>query len=256
MKVGILAGGLGTRLLEETLLRPKPLVEVGGRPILWHVMGCYARHGFTEFVVALGYKGELITRYMAAHASPQRPATATPGRSSFRLRAPSGVAWVVDLVDTGQATMNAGRLRRLAPYLGEGTFMLANCDGLSDMDLSAMLAFHRAHGRRATVAAVRPPARFGRLDLDGDRVVAFTEKPRDPTEWINGGFYVLEPEVLGYIEGDLTEWERGPLERLASEGHLMAYRHGGFWQCMDTVHDKRLLDELWNSGNAPWSIGS
>jgi len=252
MKVAILAGGVGSRLSEETVVKPKPMVEIGGQPILWHIMRHYGAHGFTSFVVALGYKGEHIKKYVLDYGS-------LNGNLSVDLKAGKVVShgaasldWHVDLVDTGQATLTGGRIKRLAPYLGGETFMLTWGDGVSDVDLHKLLAFHRAHGKLATVTAVRPPARFGRLEIRGDRVVEFTEKPQLGEGWINGAFFVLEAAALEYIEGDQTQWEREPMEGLARDGQLMAYRHEGFWQCMDTLRDKVLLEKIWDGGDAPW----
>jgi glucose-1-phosphate cytidylyltransferase len=260
MKVGILAGGVGSRLAEETVVRPKPMVEVGGRPILWHIMMHYASYGFKDFVVALGYKGEQIKRYMADYcslASDLRISLKT-GRVERRGNGDNGEHgcedWVVDLIDTGQQTNTGGRIKRLAPHLGSGTFMLTWGDGVSNVNLTDLLKFHRSHGRIATVTAVRPPARFGRLELDGNRVARFDEKPLSGEAWINGAFFVLEPQVFDYIPGDATLFEREPLERLASDGQLMAYQHHGFWQCMDTMRDKVRLESLWASGDPPWKI--
>jgi glucose-1-phosphate cytidylyltransferase len=254
MKVAILAGGLGTRLAEETELKPKPMVEIGDRPILWHIMKHYAHYGFNQFVIALGYKGETIKRFfLEYHAT----------RSNLRITTRNGEVrcqnghhpledWTVELADTGLSTATGGRIKRLGPYLKEGTFMLTWGDGVSDIDLGKLLHFHRSHGRLATVTAVRPPARFGRLELDGNRVTEFSEKPQIGEGWINGAFFVLEPAVIDYIDGDDTQWEREPLERLAREGQLMAYPHRSFWQCMDTVRDRKLLERLWSEGKAPW----
>ena len=260
MKVGILAGGIGSRLAEETVVRPKPMVEVGGRPILWHIMMHYATYGFKEFVVALGYKGEQIKRYMADYcslASDLRISLKT-GRVERRGNGESdghgSEDWLVDLIDTGQQTNTGGRIKRLAPHLGSGTFMLTWGDGVSNVNLTDLLRFHRSHGRIATVTAVRPPARFGRLELDGNRVARFDEKPLAGEAWINGAFFVLEPQVFDYIAGDATLFEREPLERLARDGQLMAYQHNGFWQCMDTMRDKVRLESLWASGDPPWKI--
>ena len=259
MKVGILAGGVGSRLAEETVVRPKPMVEVGGRPILWHIMMHYATYGFKEFVVALGYKGEQIKRYMADYcslASDLRISLKT-GRVE-RCNGDNGEHgsedWLVDLIDTGQQTNTGGRIKRLSSHLGSGTFMLTWGDGVSNVNLTDLLKFHRSHGRIATVTAVRPPARFGRLELDGNRVARFDEKPLAGEAWINGAFFVLEPQVFDYIAGDATLFEREPLERLAGDGQLMAYQHDGFWQCMDTMRDKVRLESLWASGDPPWKI--
>jgi glucose-1-phosphate cytidylyltransferase len=251
MKVGILAGGVGSRLSEETVLKPKPMVEIGGRPILWHIMMHYATYGFKDFVIALGYKGEYIKKYMADYCSLSGDMTVDLGSGRIEQHGARREDWRVELIDTGQSTGTGGRIKRLVPHMG-GTFFMTWGDGVSTVDLRALLAFHRAHGRLATVTAVRPPARFGRLDLEGDRVVRFAEKPQLEEGWINGAFFVLEPGVFDYIEGDDTQWEREPLERLAQDGQLMAYCHTSFWQCMDTLRDKYVLERLWQSGNPPW----
>lgn len=256
MKVVILAGGIGTRLMEETEVKPKPMVNIGGRPMLWHIMMHYASFGHKEFVVALGYKGDVIKRYMVDYCELNNDLTidTESGQVMSRKNGHPKQDWIVHLVDTGEATQTGGRIKRLAPYLGNATFFLTWGDGVSDLNLQCLLEFHRSHGKLATVTAVRPPARFGRLDLDGERVARFSEKPQIGEGWINGAFFVLEPEVLDYIEGDKTAWEREPLERLACNGQLMAYRHTSFWQCMDTMRDKVLLQTLWDSGNPPWKL--
>lgn len=253
MKVAILAGGVGTRLAEETEIRPKPMVEIGGKPILWHIMKHYAHHGFSEFAVALGYKGEMIKRYFLDYCSLHADLKVQLADGKFRAQ-PSGDSenWSVELIDTGKDTLTGGRIKRLKPFLGDEPFLLTWGDGVSDVDLTELVRFHKAHGRLATVTAVRPPARFGRLALDQDQVAEFSEKPQLLEGWINGAFFVLEPSVLDYIDGDETQWERGPLESLARDGQLMAFRHEGFWQCMDTLRDKRLLETLWQQGQAPW----
>ena len=259
MKVGILAGGLGSRLAEETVIRPKPMVEIGGRPILWHIMMHYSTFGFKEFVIALGYKGEYIKRYMADYCAlaPDLRVSLRTGRiepcgNGGSIRAAED--WEVDLIDTGQDTNTGGRIRRLAPHLGDSTFMLTWGDGVSNVNLRELLEFHRSHGRIATITAVRPPARFGRLEIEGNQVTRFDEKPLAGEAWINGAFFVLEPRVFDYIGGDQTQFEREPLENLARDGELMAYCHNGFWQCMDTLRDKVRLEALWNGGDAPWKV--
>jgi len=253
MKVAILAGGLGTRLSEETELRPKPMVEVGGRPIMWHIMMHYSQFGFEEFVIALGYKGDYIKRWMSDYASMTGDLTIAT-RSGVVQRDGENHApdWRVELVETGTKTQTGGRLKRLQPKLADGTFCLTWGDGVSDINIDDLVRFHRAHGRIATVTAVRPPARFGHLEFEGDRVRSFSEKPQAAEGWINGAFFVLEPAVFDYIEGDATHFEREPLEQLAAEGQLMAYKHDSFWQCMDTLRDLHLLQRLWDSGEAPW----
>lgn len=254
MKVAILAGGAGTRLNGETDAGPKPLVEIGGRPILWHILMHYAHHGFADFLIALGHRAQAIRDYIGDGATFATGVVAAAGASEgMATRGTTNGRCALQLVDTGLHTQTGGRLKRLAPLLDD-TFMLTWSDGLSDVDLRALLAFHRAHGRLATVTAVRPPPRFGRLTLDGDRVVAFAEKPPVTDVWINGAFFVLEPQVLDYIEGDATEWEREPMERLARDGQLMAYRHGSFWQCLDTPRDRAVLQQLWESGAPPWKV--
>jgi len=253
-KVAILAGGVGTRLVEETEVRPKPMVEIGGRPILWHIMMHYSHYGFRNFVIALGYKGEVIKKYVVDYSSLNSNLTVNFQRGEVKLHGCSQPDWTVDLVDTGIPTLTGGRIKRLAPHLENETFMLTWGDGVSDLNLHDLLAFHRTHGKLATLTAVRPPARFGHLELDGNQVVECSEKPQTREGWINGAFFVLEPGVMDYIDGDDTQWEREPLERLAKDGQLMAYRHTSFWQCMDTLRDKRLLEALWQSGTPPWKV--
>ncbi len=248
MKVALIAGGIGSRLSEETRDKPKALVTVGGRPILWHVMMSFHQHGFSDFVVALGYRGDSIRASFANGALAARDPLANGDLAC--AKDPRG--WSAQLVDTGDETENGGRLKRLAEFLGNETFAMAWCDGLIDLDFRALVAFHRAHGRLATLVATHPPARFGRLDLDGDRVREFSEKTVGENEWINAGYFVLEPGVLDYIEGDETEWNYDCLTRLARDGQLMAYRHRSFWQCMDTVADRNILESLWADASAPW----
>lgn len=256
MKVGILAGGLGSRLAEETEIKPKPMVEIGNKPILWHIMKHYAQYGHTEFAIALGYKGEYIKRWMQDFSSLHSSMTIKTGSGEVIVHGEHAVDWSIDLVDTGEGTNTGGRIKRLKPWMGDSTFMLTWGDGVSDVDLDDLLAFHRAHGKLATMTTVRPPARFGHIEFDGDRVVEFTEKPQTSEGWINGAFFVLEPQIFDYIEGDATQWEKEPLETLAKEGQLMAYRHESFWQCMDTIRDKKLLEKLWQGGDAPWKTWS
>jgi glucose-1-phosphate cytidylyltransferase len=254
MKVAILAGGYGSRLAEETEVKPKPMVEIGGRPILWHIMKIYAHYGFKDFVIALGYKGEVIKRYMVDYCSLHSNLTVDLQSGKVTVHDGPKQDWTVELIETGIQTQTGGRIKRLAPYLGNGTFMLTWGDGVSDVNLDELLAFHRSHGKLATVTAVRPPARYGYMSFEGDRVIEFTEKPQLGEGWINGAFFVLEPSVFDYIDGDSTVWEREPMERLASDGQLMAYRHTSYWQCMDTLREKHLLESLWQSGQAPWKL--
>jgi glucose-1-phosphate cytidylyltransferase len=256
MKVGILAGGLGARLAEETELKPKPMVEIGGYPILWHIMMIYSHYGFNDFVIALGYKGEYIKKYMMdyCHLSSNLKVALQSGTIEIKEGGEPRPDWTVELIDTGRDTMTGGRIKRLAPHFTEETFMLTWGDGVADINMPELLAFHKAHGKLATLTAVRPPARFGHLELVKDQICEFSEKPQTSEGWINGAFFVLEPGVFDYIDGDATMWEKEPLERLARDGQLMAYRHQSFWQCMDTLRDKRLLDSLWQSGNPPWKI--
>lgn len=256
MRVAILAGGFGTRLAEETEVRPKPMVEIGGRPILWHIMRHFDAYGFREFVIALGYKGHYIRQFFSdyhmnashLHIDLARGLTHSHGSGPTE-------DWIIELIETGYDTNTGGRIARLAPYVGDGPFMLTWGDGVCDVDLDALLAFHRAHGRLATVTAVHPPPRFGQVELDRNSVTDYSSRPLQDA-WINGAFFVLEPGIFEYIDGDRTQWEKEPLEQLAKDGELMAYRHEGFWQCMDTVRDKVLLESLWQTGEAPWKTWS
>ncbi|MGB7219209.1 MAG: glucose-1-phosphate cytidylyltransferase [Vicinamibacterales bacterium] len=250
--VVILCGGMGTRLAEQTEIRPKPLVEIGGRPILWHIMKHYARYGSESFHLALGYKGDQIKRYFLDYHALGRDLTISLQDGQVQpLGQNSAEPWRVHLVDTGEATMTGGRLRHLKPFIGDRTFMLTYGDGVADVDLDRLLAFHRAHGGLVTLTAVHPPARFGALEFDGSRIRHFKEKSTLHEGWINGGFFVVEPAALDYIESDVM-WEHAPMERLAADGQLFAYRHEGFWQCMDTIRDLRYLESLWEGGKAPW----
>ncbi len=255
MKVVILAGGLGTRLSEETQVKPKPMVEIGERPILWHIMKHYAHHGFDEFYIPLGYKGELIKRYFLDYAALSADLTVKLDGTGVRAHeSRTRESWTVHLIDTGAATNTGGRLKRLAPHLADGTFMLTYGDGVANVPLADLLAFHRAHRKLATVTAVRPPARFGGLLFDGDRVTEFQEKPQIGEGWINGGFMVFEPAALEYLDADEDSLETKAMTRLAADGQLMAWRHDDFWQCMDTLRELRLLERLWATGHAPWKV--
>lgn len=256
MKVGILAGGRGSRLAEETEVKPKPMVEIGGYPILWHIMRLYAHYGFSDFMVALGYKGDVIKKYFVDYGRLNSSLTVDLASGAIQKHGGTDLDWTVDLVDTGISTMTGGRIKRFAPYVGNETFMLTWGDGVANVDINDLLAFHRAHGKLATMTIVRPPARYGHIELAGEdgRVLAFTEKPQLGEGWINGAFFVLEPQVFDYIEGDATMFEHEPLETLASEGQLVAYKHDGFWQCMDTLREKHILETYWESGKAPWKV--
>ncbi|MEM3088475.1 MAG: glucose-1-phosphate cytidylyltransferase [Candidatus Bathyarchaeia archaeon] len=254
MKVVILAGGFGTRLAEETDRIPKPMVEIGGRPILWHIMKYYSHYGFNEFFIALGYKGEVIKRYFLDYYHLNSDMTIDLATGSVQVHHKDREKWIVHLIDTGLNTLTGGRVKRLESWLKNETFMITYGDGVSDVNLHELLRFHRKHGRIATITAVRPPSRFGGIEFDGDIVAKFIEKPQIGEGWINGGFMVFEPKVFEYIKGDNTSLEAHVLERLADDGQLAAYRHEGFWQCMDTIRDMRLLQSLWESGNSPWKI--
>lgn len=270
MKVGILAGGLGTRLSEETVDKPKPMVEVGTQPIMWHIMKHYYHYGFSDFVIALGYKGHVIKKYFSDYCALNSNLTVELRNGTITTHRDDSVDdWTVELIDTGLSTNTGGRIKRLIPYLsgakqgqtyGKEPFMLTWGDGVSNIDLKQLLAFHNYHkeesGTLATLTAVRPPARFGHLEFSGEKITKFSEKPQTAEGWINGAFFVLEPEVFEYIAGDDTLFEKEPLEGLAADGKLMAYKHEGFWQCMDTVRDKKRLEKMWESGNAPWKTWS
>jgi len=253
LPVGVLAGGLGTRLSEETALKPKPMVEIGGMPILWHIMNIFGAQGSREFFLGLGYKGEVIKDFFAQYRYRASDFSVSLGSGEISILRPPEEEWVVHLVDTGHASQTGGRVKRLLNQAGR-TMFLTYGDGVCDIDLERLLAFHRDHGKLATITAVRPPARFGELRIQGGEVTAFHEKPQVGEGWINGGFFILEPEVADYIEGDLTVFEGAPLDKLVKERQLAAFQHPGFWQCMDTLRDVRYLEELWQSGNAPWKI--
>ena len=253
MKAVILAGGMGTRISEESVLRPKPMIEIGGKPILWHILKMYASHGITDFVICLGYKGAMIKEWFANYALHTSDLTFNLAHGTMEVHHRTTEPWKVTLVDTGEKTMTGGRLRRVAHYLpGDEPFCFTYGDGVSDIDIRSLVAFHRQHGRLATVTAVQPPGRYGALLMTGDAVDGFVEKPQGDGGWINGGFFVLSPSVIPYIEGDETTWESAPIVRLAREGQMMAYKHAGFWQPMDTMRDRLQLEQLWASGTAPW----
>ena len=252
MKAVILAGGLGTRISEETSTRPKPMIEIGGKPVLWHILKSYSHYGINDFIICLGYKGYMVKEYFANYFLHTSDVTFDLGNNGMQVHHRHAEPWRVTLVDTGELTQTGGRLKRVAEFLDGETFCFTYGDGLSDVDMSAEIAFHRERGALATVCAVQPPGRFGALDIEGTRITRFTEKPQGDGSWINGGFFVLEPAVLRYVDGDEAVWEREPLEALARDGQLSAYVHSGFWQPMDTLRDKARLEELWQSGSAPW----
>ncbi|HBE89247.1 MAG TPA: glucose-1-phosphate cytidylyltransferase [Elusimicrobia bacterium] len=253
MKAVILAGGMGTRLSEETDLRPKPMVEIGGKPMLWHIMKTYSHYGINDFVLCLGYKGYMIKEYFANYFLHQADVTIDMKKNCMDIHHCKAEPWKVTLVDTGLNTMTGGRIRNVRDYIGDKTFMLTYGDGLADVDIKKLLTFHRKHGRHATVTAIQPKGRFGAIEMDEKGAVeAFQEKPQGDGAWINGGFFVLEPEIFAHLHDDSDIWERKPLAKLASSGQLRAYRHDGFWQCMDTLREKQELEKLWDSGTAPW----
>jgi glucose-1-phosphate cytidylyltransferase len=254
MKAVILAGGLGTRLSEESRLRPKPMVEIGGSPVLWHIMKIYSAHGVDEFIVCLGYKGYVIKEWFANYSLHTSDITIDLRTDTTEVHRRYAEPWRITLVDTGEHTQTGGRLKRVRRYVEDGTFCFTYGDGVSDVDVGALVAFHRKQGRLATVTAVQPPGRFGAMDIEGQRITRFEEKPQGDGSWISGGFFVLEPAALDRIEGDDTVWEREPMERLARDGEMSAYVHRGFWQPMDTLRDKTKLEELWASGKAPWKV--
>jgi len=252
MKAVILAGGLGTRLSEETDFKPKPMIEIGGKPILWHIMKVYSAHSVNDFIICCGYKGYLIKEYFANYALHLSDVTFNLRTHSMEVHEQHAEPWRVTLIDTGEQTMTGGRLKRILPYLNAEDFCFTYGDGIGDIDISALIAFHKEQGTLATLTAVQPPGRFGALNLDGDRIVTFQEKPQGDGSWINGGFFVLSPRAIDKIDGDATVWEREPMESLANERQFAAYRHDGFWQPMDTLRDKRYLEQLWQTGKAPW----
>jgi glucose-1-phosphate cytidylyltransferase len=256
MKLVILAGGLGTRISEETEIRPKPMVEIGGKPILWHIMKVYSAHGVNDFVICCGYKGYVIKEYFTNYALHHADVTVDMGSNSVEFHTRRAEPWRVTLVDTGEETMTGGRLKRVRHHVADGTFCFTYGDGVGNVDVTKSIAFHRQHGKLCTMTAMLPPGRFGALQMEHgtDRVQSFREKPEGDGGYVNGGFFVVEPQAIDYIDGDPTSWEKEPLERLAREGELQAFRHDGFWQPMDTLRDKKYLEDLWKSGKAPWKV--
>ena len=254
MKAVILAGGLGTRISEETHLKPKPMIEIGGRPILWHVLKIYSHYGVNDFIICLGYKGYTIKEYFANYYMHMSDVTFDMRDGARTIHSNAAEPWRVTLVDTGENTMTGGRVKRVKDYVGDETFCLTYGDGVADVDVSELISFHRSQKRMATVTAVQPPGRFGRLAIDGERVTDFLEKPSGDGDWVNGGFFVLEPGIFDFIKDDGTIWEREPLERITELGELSAFKHRGFWQPMDTLRDKTQLEELWETGRAPWKV--
>ena len=256
MKAVILAGGLGSRLSEETTVRPKPMVEVGGQPILWHILKIYSHYGINDFVICLGYKGYVIKEYFANYLLHSANVTIDLQSNRVQIHANDCEPWRVTLIDTGASTMTGGRLKRILPYVqDEETFCFTYGDGVSDVNIGSLIEYHRRHGKAVTLTATQPTGKFGALEIQGDgQLTEFTEKPKGDGRWVNGGFFVLSPKVANYIAGDETSWEREPLEQLSREGEVFAFKHSGFWQPMDTLHDKRLLEDLWSTGKAPWKV--
>ena len=254
MKVLLLAGGYGTRLSEETEIRPKPMAEIGGKPILWHIMKIYSHYGFNEFVILLGYKGYFIKEYFANYFLHQSDVTIDLSNNAMKVHNNTSEPWKVTLLETGQDTMTGGRIKRAKEHIGQEPFLLTYGDGVADIDMNKLLGFHQSNGNLVTMTAVQPEGRFGALETTGNRVDSFLEKPKGDGAWINGGFFVCQPQVLDYIQGDSTVFEQEPLQKLAREGQLFNYRHHGFWKCMDTLRDKKVLNEMWNTGNAKWKI--
>lgn len=252
MKAVILAGGLGTRISEESAVRPKPMIEIGGKPILWHIMKSYASHGIHDFIICCGYKGYVIKEYFANYFLHMSDITIDMSNNSIQVHEKKAEPWKITMVDTGSETQTGGRLKRIAGYIGDQDFCMTYGDGVGSIDIKSLVAFHKEHGKLATMTAVQPPGRFGALELSGSSIKSFLEKPQGDGGWINGGFFVLNPHVLSLIDNDQTVWERQPLESLASQDQLEAYFHQGFWQPMDTLRDKAYLEELWSSGGAPW----
>ncbi len=254
MKAVILAGGFGTRISEETYLKPKPMIEIGGMPILWHIMKTYSQHNITEFIIACGYKGYLIKEYFTNYFLHNSDVTLDLANNDIEVHHKFAEPWKVTLVDTGINTMTGGRLKKIEPYIENNTFCFTYGDGLSNINISNLISFHKKNQTAATLTAVQPPGRFGILKLNGDKVTAFAEKPAGDGSWINGGYFILEPSIFNYLENDSTIWEREPLEKLAKENQLSAFKHTGFWHPLDTLRDKNYLENLWSKGNAPWKI--
>jgi len=254
MKAVILAGGLGTRISEESHLRPKPMIEIGGRPILWHIMKIYSHYGINDFVVCLGYKGYVIKEYFANYFLHMSDVTFDMAENRMEVHQRHAEPWRVTLVDTGQETLTGGRLKRVQQYVGKETFCFTYGDGVADVDISRLVAFHRAEGKSATLTAIQPPGRYGAVSIDDARVTSFAEKPAGDGAWVNGGYFVLEPSAFNYIANDQTSWESGALVKMSQDGKLAGYQHVGFWQAMDTLRDKNHLEELWQSGHAPWKV--
>lgn len=254
MKVVILAGGMGTRIGEESHLRPKPMIEIGGRPILWHIMKIYSAYGLNDFIVCCGYKGYMIKEYFANYSLHMSDVTIDLTTNATEIHANKTEPWRVTLIDTGEGVMTGGRIKRVAQFLGDDLFCLTYGDGVSNVDVRALIAFHQTQGVLATMTAVQPPGRFGAVEVTNNRIKRFQEKPAGDSGWINGGFFVLSPRVLDFISGDATVWEREPMEQLAQQGQLAAYLHRGYWQCMDTMRDRLQLDDLWAAGHAPWKV--
>jgi glucose-1-phosphate cytidylyltransferase len=254
MKAVILAGGLGTRISEETIVRPKPMIDIGGKPVLWHILKIYSQHGINDFIICLGYKGYMVKEYFANYFLHTSDVTFDLANNRMEVHHRHAEPWRVTLVDTGDQTQTGGRLKRVESYLDGETFCFTYGDGLADIDVTAQLAFHKTKASLATMCAVQPPGRFGAINIEDNRITRFEEKPSGDGSWINGGFFILEPGVLDYIEGDATIWERDPLEALAGDGQISAYKHTGFWHPMDTLRDKLKLEELWQSGSAPWKV--
>jgi glucose-1-phosphate cytidylyltransferase len=254
VKAVILAGGLGTRISEESHLKPKPMVEIGGRPILWHILKIYSHYGINDFVICLGYKGYVIKEYFANYFLHMSDVSFDMTENRMEVHQRKAEPWRVTLIDTGQNTLTGGRLRRVRDYIGDESFCFTYGDGVADLDIAKLLAFHRSEGKLATLTAIQPPGRYGAVSIENSRVISFAEKPAGDGVWVNGGFFVLEPKVIDYIAGDETPWESAPLVRLAEDNQLRGYEHGGFWQAMDTLRDKNHLEELWQSGKAPWKV--